>query len=785
MKKADKKGAVAKTRSLRRRMLLILLPVVMIALTAVSAMGYQSSYSINNKEINDKMTAKLSGVVNDVEKSLTNHRSVVLSLAKTAETLGGKITKDDFAELVMGAVSINADTCGSGVFYEPYAFDATMKLFGPYAYRQEDTIAFTEDYNLIENDYTASDWYNSGKTVTDGVAWSAPYIDAVTGVSMVTATAPILDTNGKFMGVATGDIDLTNLQQMISGIEVGGSGYAFLTDASGLYIAGADAEKLLTLNIQQESNASMAELGKTVLSNPEGTASFTDDSGAHSVFYARIPDTGWVLAIVMPQNELYQSLNGLLVRLIVILGIAFVVAFALIYLTVLRISRPIQATARCAKALAQGQLDAPLTVKTKDETGLLAATIDVEVRNAFKEIEKAREKANKQSAYQAQQVDKLVVNLERLSRGELYCDMTVSEADEDTREIGALFTKISGNLHDSIDTIKGYIDEISGMLGEMADGNIDVEITAEYRGDFARLKDSINRIAAAFDSVLTDIRSSAEQVASGTTQVSNGSQQISQGATEQAGAIEELSASITQIAAQARENASKATEANELSLLAGNDAQKGNEQMLEMQKAMAEISESSESISKIIRVIDDIAFQTNILALNAAVEAARAGAHGKGFAVVAEEVRNLAGRSATAAKETADLIERSLQKVEAGTRIANQTVEALANIAAGVQSAVEIVGQITAASDEQASAVGQVNRGLEQLSTVVQENSATAQESAAASEELSGQAEMLKTMVEMFTLKSGQAKAGLETARKHEPKGQPTIRLTDNEFGKY
>ena len=314
---------------------------------------------------------------------------------------------------------------------------------------------------------------------------------------------------------------------------------------------------------------------------------------------------------------------------------------------------------------------------------------------------------------------------------------------------------IKTTMNQTIQNIQSYIDEIATVLTEIANGNLNLSITADYKGDFIAIKDSLNNIIVTLSQVLGDINNAAEQVSSGSRQVSDGSQALSQGSTLQASSIEELTASISEIAAQTKKNAVNANQAHELANNVKDNAEQGDSQMKDMLSSMDDINASSANISKIIKVIDDIAFQTNILALNAAVEAARAGQHGKGFAVVAEEVRNLAARSAAAARETTDLIEGSINKVQTGTKIANETASALNEIVSGIERAASIVGEIASASNEQATAIAHVNQGIEQVSQVIQNNSATAEQSAAASEELSGQAELLKEMVGRFQLNSG------------------------------
>ena len=342
----------------------------------------------------------------------------------------------------------------------------------------------------------------------------------------------------------------------------------------------------------------------------------------------------------------------------------------------------------------------------------------------------------------------------------------IEEASAVLQEVarGNLHTKMEGDYHgdhaeikhalnETIENLQNYVGEISSVLADMGNGNLNQVITAEYKGDFIEIKNSLNSISVSLSDALAEINKAADEVAAGARQVSDASQSLSQGSTLQAGTLEQLTASVSEIANQTKQNAISANQAKELSNSAKENGEKGNDQMHGMLSSMEEINESSANISKIIKVIDDIAFQTNILALNAAVEAARAGQHGKGFAVVAEEVRSLAARSAQAAQETTALIEGSIGKVAVGTKLANATAVALNDIAVGIEKSADLVENIAQASSEQASGIEQINVGIEQVSKVVQNNSATAEESAAASEELSSQAEILKMMVGKFQLK--------------------------------
>lgn len=348
------------------------------------------------------------------------------------------------------------------------------------------------------------------------------------------------------------------------------------------------------------------------------------------------------------------------------------------------------------------------------------------------------------------------------------------------------------------------LQKLAGEMQKMAAGDLNVAIAITTKDETGLLANSFMTMANSVNEVINNINMSSVQVAAGSKQVSASSLALSQGATEQASSIEEVTASMEEIAAQTTQNAANANQANELAITAQDSALLGNNEMQNMLKAMEDINQASSNIYKIIKVIDEIAFQTNILALNAAVEAARAGQHGKGFAVVAEEVRNLAARSANAAKETTAMIEGSMQKVSFGTKIAQETASSLEKMVNDIAQVATLIGQIAAASSEQASGIAQVNQAINQVSMVVQSNSATAEESAAASEELSAQAGILKDLVGKFQVKRlpGTAASGSidpamlkmleEMLDKNKaagaaagPANKIKIALSDNEFGKY
>ncbi|MDD2569463.1 MAG: methyl-accepting chemotaxis protein [Clostridia bacterium] len=499
-------------------------------------------------------------------------------------------------------------------------------------------------------------------------------------------STPILDANGKFIGVANCDIKLDTIRDLEYNLGDYKTSYSYILNKQGVYLANTADSNLVGSNYSVDDKNAEKILAATSTGESlfiEGK-SFIDGDNAF-IFHKPIKLNGveeiWSSAFVVDKSEALQGVNKIIL-VVAILAICGTVLFSLFAFRILKKSlNPISQLVAFADDMGNGILHNDINIKTDDELG----------------------------------------------------------------ELAEIFKGTSQKLN-------SYITEISFILSNISEGNLKVAVENNYVGDFLPIEEAMNKIIASLNQTLHQIRIAADQVSAGADEVSNGAQVLAQGSTEQASSIEELSASIGTVAEQVKQNASNAISANSQMAVVGGQMEKSNVEMDKMLNAMSDINASSAEIAKIIKAIEDIAFQTNILALNAAVEAARAGAAGKGFAVVADEVRNLAGKSAQAATNTTALIGNSIEAVESGMKIADETAKALIQAVGGAKEVMGLIEQISQASNEQSISVDQITQGVEQIAAVVQTNSATAEESAAASEELSGQASILREEVDKFKL---------------------------------
>lgn len=342
-------------------------------------------------------------------------------------------------------------------------------------------------------------------------------------------------------------------------------------------------------------------------------------------------------------------------------------------------------------------------------------------------------------------IKEIMQGASKLEEGNLQINVDVDTNDE----LGRLAKAIN---HISV-TMHNYVNDISQQLSQMADNNMDIEITQKYIGDFVPIQTSIEKIAASLNGTLKQIKCSADEVASGSVHVSSGAQTLSSGATEQATAIDELATSIDNLSIDVTANAEDAQKMSQNATEVSERIEKSNEDMDKLIRAMSEIQESSAGIEKVVKAIEDIADQTNLLSLNASVEASRAGKAGLGFAVVAREIRELAAKSSKSVSQTTELIERSLTAVQNGVAIADDTVESLSAVVAGAKEIAGSVEKISRASQNQKMILQEIVNSVTMIEGVVHSNITGAQESASTSTELSKQSQNLHDLVNRFHLK--------------------------------
>lgn len=491
-------------------------------------------------------------------------------------------------------------------------------------------------------------------------------------------------------------------------------------------------------------------------------------------------------------DETYANMKNIMI-FIVIFAVAFGI-FIGIFLS-RNISNPLGKVVRMLDELAKGHLGMRLKLDRTDEIGVLANTMDsfandlknnvvatmqqiadgdvsadIEIKDNQDEIMPALRKT-------IESIKKLINETETLASEAVKGNLSIRGKQD---EFKGAYKKVILGLNDTLDSILTPIEEATQVLQKVANRDMSSRMVGDYKGDHAKIKNALNTTVENLDQALTQVSEATEQVSSASQQISAGSQSLAQGANEQASSLEEVSSSLEEMASMTKQNSDNANQAKNLSGEADLNAQSGIQSMGKMDDAIKRIKKSSDQTAKIVKTIDEIAMQTNLLALNAAVEAARAGEAGRGFAVVAEEVRNLAQRSAQAAKNTADMISESVKNADDGVGIAEEVAKSFELIATSSKKVNDLIAEIAAASQEQSQGIDQVNTAVAQMDKVTQQNAANSEESASAAEELSSQAEELQNMVTQFKLTSStQNLINRHVANKTKNK-EPVLQKKDN-----
>ncbi len=561
-----------------------------------------------------------------------------------------------------------------------------------YLYRDGSGTAMDEYEDYA--DYNTADYYAPAKAdhathITSPYEWELGNGEIV---YLVTISTPILDAQGKFLGVANCDFEVDALLQLPYETSGYASAYTYVLNENSAYMMLARAGEQNPDDLTMLSTAYEGSQKDAVFSQIQKDASFFGQEPSYvsgkTAFSAYVPvhisgvSAPWVCAFVADRSEALQTVVNTVVLTTLLLLIVFAILILAMKVMISRQLRPLQQIVCLASDMEQGNLHSTAAVQSENELGL------------------------------------------------------VSDA----------FNRTAAKIHE-------YVNDISSLLGEISTGNLQVSTDTEYIGDFAPIKTALVRIIDSLNEVFASIRESAESVAQESDQISSMSQSLAQGATEQANTLETMAGNFEQVSSEAQENAKQVEDAANRIDAVIQAVNNSNAQMSAMLQSMQEIESTSAQISNIIQLVDNISMQTNLLALNAAIEAARAGQAGRGFAVVADEVRNLAGQSAEAAKKTAALIGSSQEAIQKGFELAGNAAAILSEVDADAQSIDAVIHSISEASRKQVEQMQLASENVSQIANVVQETSATSQQGAASSEEMAAHARQLLSDVENFRIR--------------------------------
>ena len=354
-------------KSLRTRVLVLLLPVTVFTMVMLSIMSYYNSRNLINTQIEEKMQAQMGEIVAQIEKDLEAPGRIATSLVEVTEGMGEIMNKENFSLTLHHFVMSDENTFGCGVFFEPYKYLSDVEYFGPYVYKKDGRAVYTDEYNTKEYNYHGQAWYLGGKNTTESFAWVGPFYDDVLGITMITAAAPLFDKGKNILGVATADIDLTSIQQMVANIKVGNGGRAILLGKDGTYIYDTDKSKIMKVKIAEETNKSLAELGTAMHKVKNGQGVYTNQDGKNIVYYAQIPGVEWTIALSISQKELYKPLNRLLYEMIPIILITIVIVIAALTFFGLNIAKRFGIVNNFVEFIAGRDLTQNIEVKGQDE----------------------------------------------------------------------------------------------------------------------------------------------------------------------------------------------------------------------------------------------------------------------------------------------------------------------------------------------------------------------------------------------------------------------------------
>ncbi|MBU3161821.1 methyl-accepting chemotaxis protein [Clostridium frigoris] len=470
MKKTNTKNSIlfSKTTKINTIILISILPVFLITSISIGIFAYSNSKRTINTEIEQKMSYQLKENINSIQTDLQRHGQIPATISRSLEALGTGMKKDEFVAITQKSISTNEDTFGLGIWFEPYKYNSTLKYFSPYAFKENGKPTYSDEYITEKYDYTKQEWYTNGVNTDKPVVWSSAYVDLVTKVAMVTATAPFYDKNNKFLGVTTADMDIEHIQKKIAELKVGNGGKALLLDSNGTYLAGSSTKNIMKVKITENSNKAIADLGQKIIKNKKGNDEYKDVDGKKQVYYEMLPETNWIVALVMPESELYAPLQNLLRKIIGIILLSSVLVVILVLMLSSYITKNIKKVNDFSFSIAEGDLTQTLDVDNKNEIGEMAINLNRMANNlrklimstmeSLEQVVATSEELTASSDQTQQSAEEISLSIQKVAEGSEEQVVIAVDASKAAKEIFTGIEQISQNVQDvtnaSLNTFK-------------------------------------------------------------------------------------------------------------------------------------------------------------------------------------------------------------------------------------------------------------------------------------------------------------------------------------------
>ncbi|MHC1750820.1 MAG: methyl-accepting chemotaxis protein [Cellulosilyticaceae bacterium] len=438
-----------RVKSLKLKTLMVILPTIVMVIAILVGISYFSSRALINHEIGEKMSETLKLNTEAIQKRLLKHQQLTQSLAKTSEGLENHASKAQYIDILKGILGTNADTVGVGVWYEPYSYDKQIKHFAPYAHKEGSTILYSDEYSKDESNYIGEEWYKAAVNTKQDVVWSSPYKDSVTGVSMITSTTPMYNDKKQFIGVATADIGLMSIQEMIKAVKIGELGGAILIDKNGVYITNKDKNKIMKDTLQNDANLDLARLGNEMLTNEEGESKIEMDGESYKVYYQTISGVNLKLAVLANERELYSPVNKLLLLMIMISIVAISIVIVTIYIYASYLTKRINTINMVALKIAEGDLTQTIDVRTNDEVGMMGNYMN-KMSEQLNVLIKLIGKNSRSVSLASQELSAMVEEITSQAESIGVATREISNSSQDisatSEEISASITEVSNNI---------------------------------------------------------------------------------------------------------------------------------------------------------------------------------------------------------------------------------------------------------------------------------------------------------------------------------------------------